>query len=181
MSLLDGISIEYMPIDQPPSDPDNPKDHDLGALTESFERFGFISPGILNEETGLLIVGHGRRDKLLEMYGRGEDPPDRVRVVDGVWLWPVIRGISLSDVDGKAYIIADNRHTELGGWNEPSLVQNLQELFLCEQSLKGTGFDVDDMQQMIDLLDPEFPEYDETIADEVIWTECPKCGHRFIE
>ena len=32
---------------------------------------------------------------------------------------------------------------------------------------------------MVDLDSIEFPEYDESVADEVEWNECPECGHRW--
>lgn len=44
----------------------NVKDHDLGAIHESMNRFGFTSPLLLNEKTGQLVAGHGRLQALLQ-------------------------------------------------------------------------------------------------------------------
>ena len=57
--------------------------------------------------------------------------------------------------------------------------------------LQGWGFDADTLRAWNDnaanlalMLEaeeeaPEFREYDESIADEVEWLECPECGHRW--
>ena len=74
----DAIRIEYMPLDKLQRWPRNPKAHDLGALHVSINRFGFITPLIVDERTGKLAAGHGRLDALQQMKARGADPPARI-------------------------------------------------------------------------------------------------------
>ncbi len=38
----------------------NVKDHDIGSIHESMNRFGFTSPLLMNEATNKLVAGHGR-------------------------------------------------------------------------------------------------------------------------
>lgn len=158
------LRIEYLPLEEIRPDPQNPKDHDLGLLAESFERFGFISPGAINEETGFLIYGHGRLKSLLQRKASGQDPPRGILVDDdGRWLMPIIRGIRLSEIEGQAYVLTDNYSSERGGWDETQRTDNL--IFLAKQNaLAGTGFDGDDVDRFIRLhrpeLLPEIPEPD---------------------
>ena len=42
----------------------NVKDHDIGAIHESMNRFGFTSPLLMNEATKKLVAGHGRVEAL---------------------------------------------------------------------------------------------------------------------
>lgn len=148
-----GLRIEYMRLDKIKRNKDNPKDHDLGALGESFRRFGFVMPMAINEETDDLLAGHGRLDKLEQGMIAGEEPPGRVRVdpADEMWMAPVIRGISMDEEDGKAYVVTDNRTTELGGWDDPLLAKVLLEVggANVEEGLRGTGFDANDLDYLI--------------------------------
>jgi len=146
------LNIDYVPLHELKRDPSNPKDHDLQALAESLERFGFVAPMGVNEATGMLLWGHGRLDQLQAWAAAGRPVPPGVRQAeDGTWLVPVVRGVHLPERDGQAYIIADNRLVELGGWNEPALVKTLIALAGDEaaEGLRGTGFDPDDLDRLV--------------------------------
>jgi hypothetical protein len=102
---------------------------------------------------------------------------------DGDWLVPVVRGVAFnSDAEIEAYLVADNRLTILGGWNEPELAGLLQDLAAQDTALlEATGYDADDLQALLDELTPnvEFKEYDESVEEEVKYCTCPNCGHEF--
>jgi len=128
---------------------------------QSMDRFGYVAPMVLNESNGRLLAGHGRLDELKMLKADGKPPPEGVQVKDGEWLAPVVMGIRLGAQAGKAYTIADNRMVELGGWDEPRLVDAL--ISLSNGNLDGTGYDRDDVDQLIrlyrpELLGPEPPE-----------------------
>lgn len=152
------LRITYRRIDETLPDPSNPKEHDLGGLAESFQRFGYVMPGAINETTGYLLAGHGRRAKLLEALARGEAPPDGIKVdaKDGMWRWPVVEGVRLSKADGRAYVLADNRLVEVGGWNEPALLESVRQAAAAAQDgLAGTGFTPHDVERLARLHDPD--------------------------
>lgn len=162
------LTIEYVPINEIKRAPRNAKEHDLGALNASVRRFGYISPMIRDERTGMLVVGHGRLDDLLGMKSRAEDVPKGIKVrADGMWLAPVVRGVRFaSDSEAEAYGIADNRITELGGWDEPLLVEALASLAAeGEEMLEGIGFDVDDLDEYAKSLGNEERETDDREED----------------
>ena len=146
------VRIEYMPLSKLRRWPRNPKDHDLGTLHQSISRFGFVSPIIIDERTGKLVAGHGRLDVLQQKKVAGEKPPARIKEVGDEWYVPVIRGISFnSDEEAEAYAIADNRTTELGGWDEVQLAEVLSDLAAAD-ALEGVGWDRDDVDQMLKLI-----------------------------
>jgi len=64
-----------------------------------------------------------------------------------------------------------------GGWDWDALanwegvdVGDLVEWGFSEEALLGAGIGLETI---------EFPEYDESIADEVEYIECPECGHKW--
>jgi hypothetical protein len=148
------IQVEYLPLSQIVGADINPKDHDIGQIYQSIKRFGFTQPIMMNENTGKLLAGHGRLQTLLQMKQGGEKIPNRIKEKDGEWLVPVLKGISFEDdMEAQAYLIADNRLTELGGWNTGELVDTLQELVEGGFSLDGVGYDFDDLETMVTQID----------------------------
>ena len=148
------IKVEYIPLADIVEADINPKDHDIGQIYQSIKRFGFTQPIMMNENTGKLLAGHGRLQTLQQMKQGGEKVPARIKEKDGQWLVPVLKGIAFEDdMEAQAYLIADNRLTELGGWNTGELVDTLQELVEGGLSLDGVGYDFDDLETMVTQID----------------------------
>src|SRR5262245_40706223 len=131
--------IEFMDLEAIPRAPRNPKGHDLEHIDGSFDRFGFVAPPMLDEKTGRLVAGHGRLDALVARKRAGGQPPARVRVAaGGAWLVPVIRGLVFaSSADAELYLLADNKLSELGGWDDAELGKVLTELAVDDVLLAG--------------------------------------------
>ena len=100
-------------------------------------------------ETGKLLAGHGRK-KALELMRRKElTIPDRLKEKDGDWLVPVVSGVQFdTEEEAMAYIIADNRLVELGGWNTPELLEAIAEIQESSPDLDDIGFN----ERELDLL-----------------------------
>lgn len=146
-------NIEYLPLSELMTrlHPDNPKSHDLGAIIQSYQTHGFVASGILDDRTGLFLAGHGRIQALNMMRKQGMGIPDGIRNGGDDWLVPVQVGYSSrNDVQAKAYIVADNKLTVLGGWNEPKLATLLQEVVVSvDVALESTGYDSEELDQLL--------------------------------
>lgn len=141
----DTIHVEYVDFEEVKEWPRNPKDHDLHEIRKSFTRFGFIKPILLDEGTGQLVAGHGRLDTLRLIMSSGGEPPRGVKVENGSWLVPVLRGVKFKDPqEAEAFLLADNRLSEIGGWKNDLLSEMIKELGGEVDLLFGTGFDIDD-------------------------------------
>jgi len=150
------IHIEYMAL----SDllgrfhPDNPKDHDLGAIIQSLKTFGYVSPGAIDEVSGLFVEGHGRTQATYMMQQQQMKIPKRIEARNGDWYLPVVRGIEFETPEQvKAYLVASNRLVELGGWDELKLTDVLEVLLEApeqahEPLFPATGFDEGDLQDL---------------------------------
>jgi len=142
--------IEYMPLEKIKRWERNPKDHDLGALHQSIDRFGFVAPLIIDGKNGKLVAGHGRLDALQQMKTSGSKPPKGIIVEKDSWLVPVREYQFKNNQEREAYSLADNRLVELGGYNEEQLAQVLSDLAASgEELLIGTGFDGNDIDNLL--------------------------------
>jgi hypothetical protein len=117
------VRIEYVPLSDIQKWPRNPKLHDKERIDKSIERFGFINPLVMDETSQRLVAGHGRLEALQGMKAAGKEPPKRIKVLkNGDWAVPVLKGVGFTnEQDAEAFLIADNRLVELGGWDEVGL------------------------------------------------------------
>ena len=119
----------------------NPKSHQVDTVLMSMGRFSYVSPMILDERTGRLVAGHGRLESLRKAKAEGKEPPDCIRVKNGDWFVPVVRGVAfVDDREAEAYLLADNQTTILGGWDDEELREIIERLGEADE-LAGTGFE----------------------------------------
>jgi hypothetical protein len=140
------IRVEYVDVETVKGWPRNPKRHDEPGLDASLERFGFTVPLMLDEKTGRLVAGHGRLEALLRRKMAGLPAPARVEAsANGdTWKVPVLKGVSFANKgEAEAYLIADNRLTEQGGWDNEALLAVVKDLTDAGVTFEGTGFPAD--------------------------------------
>jgi len=145
------LRTEYMSIKSMVRAPRNPKGHDGDRIERAMDRFGFMDPGVLDERTGRLVAGHGRLDGLIAMMEAGQSPPEGVELRGEDWYWPVTRGwASRSDVDAEAALVALNRLSEIGGWDDPGgLVAILEAVAKADAELVDIiGYTTDDLADL---------------------------------
>lgn len=181
------MRIEYMPIAQLKKWPTNPKNHDVEAIEASIREFDFIDPLIIDEKSKKMVAGHGRLEVVAEMKRKGEPPPKGINAHSGDWWLPVLRGKSFkSEAQAEAYLLANNRLVETGGWNadllRPALLRLKESEFMpaagwtpkeIERELKPpvdlsktpggkmTSFMASDIKQIVVMLPAS--QYEETL------------------
>jgi hypothetical protein len=150
MSNNTELRIEYVPLSELQRAPRNPKSHDHDGIERSMSRFGYVAPIIINDGTGRIVAGHGRLETLDRDKKAGKPAPARIKVRDdGEWLVAVLRGVSFqSDEEAEAYLIADNRLQEKGGWLDAQLAQMLNDIKGAGY-LEATGFTAIDLDKLI--------------------------------
>jgi len=73
---------------------------------------------------------------------------------DNMWLVPVMTGLEFeNEEEALTYLIADNKLTELGGWNEHNLLASLSSI---DKNLDGVGFDENDIQVLFENVDKDW-------------------------
>src|SRR5512147_3202580 len=115
-------------------------DAQVAQIAASIAEFGFNAPILVDSNAGI-VAGHGRLLAARKL-GLAEVP---VVVLD-----------HLSETQRRAYIIADNRLSELAGWDESVLAAELRELEAQGVDLALVGFSDSEMQEL--LADPDEPQ-----------------------
>jgi len=94
---------------------------------------------------------------------------------------PAIMLDHLTDIQRKAYILADNRIALNSGWDNELLSLELHDLTELDFNLDLIGFSVDDLRIVMGYgADFEAGTQDEQgKLDEISPTICPSCGHEF--
>jgi hypothetical protein len=112
------IRLEYVPLRQAQMWDwvQNPKEHDIGGIIESIQRYGFRDPPELDAALGAFVQGNGRVQALAMMRTHGDDIPKYIGETDGDWAVPVIFGADAeSEAAARAYAIDANNLVLSGG------------------------------------------------------------------
>ena len=187
---IEKLELRYIPLSQATRWDRNPKRHDIDALIESIERYGFGDPPKYDSRLEGLVYGNGRTEALERMSDTGHEPPRGVAVDDaGEWAIPVIFGVDAVSRDAAvAFAIDHNNLTLMGGgleftdlltiWDEESLQQILDEASGAADLL--VSFEAQDLSSLLDA--PDFEPVsadDQSRLDRKKHVHCPECGHEF--
>lgn len=146
---IEAPQLRYMRIDAVHAADINPKRHRLEDIKSSVRRFGMVSPAVMNEATGKLVVGHGRVTATKALMDAQEPMPSRVTAdEDGMWMVPILVVNFANDDEARAYLIADNRMTELGGWDTNELLAELHYLDSIDAAV-GIGWSVEELAKLL--------------------------------
>jgi DNA modification methylase len=134
--------IIYRPIDQLKPDPSNPRRHSkkqIRQIADSIKTFGFNVPVLVDADLKV-NAGHGR------LLG--------CRLL-GITEVPTLCLDHLTPEQARAFMIADNRLTEIATWDDRLLAQQFKDLSLLglDFSIEVTGFDMGEIDLRIASLD----------------------------
>ena len=107
----------------------------IEKIKNSIKEFGFITPVII-DENNMILVGHGRTQAAKEL---------------GIESLPYRRIDNLTDDQKRAYILADNKLSDLAEWDEDLLQIELEKI-----ELDMTDFGFEDFK--IEIEKPEITE-----------------------
>ena len=120
----DSVSVVYRRISGLKLDPGNPRAHSskqIRQIARSIETFGFNVPVLINSSSKV-IAGHGRI-LACQFLGRAEVP--------------TICLDHLTEAQARAFMIADNRLTEISVWDDRLLAEQLKDLSVVDLGLLG--------------------------------------------
>lgn len=143
------MEIKTVKINELKPHPKNPRVHPDSAidkLVRSIKEYGWTNPVLVSAD-GYVLSGHARL-KAAEKAGIEEVP---------------VIYLPLEGAKAEAYLIADNRLQDETDWDYEKLKDLLQELDTGEFDLELTGFDMEEIEDLIAQL--HVPE--EIIEDEV--------------
>jgi hypothetical protein len=134
----------------------NARTHDdaqVAQIAASIKEFGFNNPILIADDQSI-VAGHGRLAAARKL---------------GLTEVPVVRLSHLSDTQRKAYILADNRLALNAGWDNDLLKLELQELEIEGVDLEMLGFSKEELDGLLNSLEPT-----EGLTDEDAVPETPE-------
>ncbi len=117
-------------------------------LRSSLREFGFINPILIDRDYNV-IAGHGRL---------------AAAKAEGFSEVPCVYVDHLSEAQKKAYILADNRMAEDAGWDEDMLRVEIEALQEQAFDLALTGFDEDELADLLGGEEEQDDDFDEGAA-----------------
>jgi hypothetical protein len=162
----DLLELRYVPLSQAVLWDRNPKEHDIGGLTASIEKYGFRDPPAYDAALGAFVEGNGRIITLRMMHEQGHALPRGLAQVQdtGEWAVPVLFGVDAqSKAVAEAYAVDHNNLTMLGGefapwqvarmWRGDDYNALLQDL--AQQSQLPVSVDGDDLDALLAISERE--------------------------
>lgn len=154
---IDSTLIEYVDVTTLETHPKNARQGDVGAIITSIQANGWFGTIVAQRSTRYILAGNHRFMAALQV---------------GLTHVPVF-WVDCDDAQALRILVADNRTSDIGIWNEEDLKEILIGLD-AKDMLIGTGYDKEDLQKMIADIESE----DQTESEPRLVT-CPKCGEKF--
>jgi len=127
-----GLRRSLVPIETLEPFVGNPRVGDVAVLRESLRRFGQVRPVLVDGTQ--LVAGH----HLV-----------RAASEEG-WTHVAVSQHTFRDEDERrAYVLTDNRSSDLGSYDEQLLVEQLRALAEMDDGLAGTGYDSGDLDALL--------------------------------
>jgi ParB-like chromosome segregation protein Spo0J len=132
------LQIEYVPMDSIILNPKNPRDNDgaVDKILGSIEQFDWTNPILVRKTNNMIIAGHTRWKAAKKL---------------GIKTVPVIF-LDMSEKQADAYMLADNKLSELAGWDDESLAKIIADLQLQEIDVTTLGFAQDEIDALLSSL-----------------------------
>ena len=130
-----------VPIDSLAPDPANARRHgekNLAAIEASLRRFGQRTPIVVQAEGRIVRAGNGR---LAAAKALG-------------WIEIAAVIVEEANVEAAAFAIADNRTSDLAGWDDVALAEQLSAFEADNVDLEDIGFWKEDYQALLDGITP---------------------------
>lgn len=125
--------VEQTPLDALLPHPMNPRKGNVDKIVESIKVNGFYGVIVAQKSTKYILAGNHRWQAARHLD---------LASVPVMW-------IDCTDAEAKRIMLADNRMSDLAGYNQDSL-QDLLRSVVSDGDLRGTGFDMKDIQTLID-------------------------------
>lgn len=179
--MKETIKIKYIPINEIKPYPNNAKKHKVKWIEKSIKEFSFDQPIVVDKDM-VIIKGHGRYEAAKQLEYKKV---------------PVIVRDDLNKKQAAMSRLADNRTQQGGGFDQQSLIDEIDDLDLDLDILQEVGFNDGFFKKLgkedlaFELDDMEFDETVKRNSDKIalsivinkeqneIWEEYKKkCGRK---
>lgn len=133
---------DVVPMENLHLHPDNARKGNVGSIAASLERFGQVRPLLVQQQTNTIVAGN-HTYLAAQLLG---------------WSEIAVIRLPLSDEDARAYLLTDNRLSDLASYDDDGLLAVLEKVQQAG-GLEATGWTIDDMDDLTAALEriPEVP------------------------
>jgi len=124
--------ITITPIDRLTPHPDNPRQGDIGAITQSIEQNGWYGTLVAQHSTGHVLAGNHRLQAARQLG------------IESLPVW----WVDCDDTQARRILLADNRTNDLATYDNDLLTELLAGLASTDDLL-GSGYDGDDLDDLL--------------------------------
>lgn len=132
------IKHTIVDIDSVETHPNNVRQGDIGAISESLKVHGQYRPIVVDKRTNRILAGN-HTWKAAKTLGWTQINAGFIETKD--------------DDEALRILIADNRTTDLASYDDAELANLLKQLAETDEGLLGTAFDGDDLDQLLNDLE----------------------------
>jgi ParB-like chromosome segregation protein Spo0J len=154
---IESTLIEYVEVGSLKTHPSNAREGDIGAIITSIQENGWFGTIVAQQSTRYILAGNHRFMAAVQV---------------GMTHVPVF-WVTCDDAQALRILVADNRTSDIGHWDEEGLKDILVGLD-SQGMLLGTGYDKEDLEKLLAGMD-----YEDKSESEPKLVTCPKCGERF--
>jgi len=126
-----------VPIKKVKPHPRNVRQGDIGAITVSLSEHGQYRPIVVQRTTGHILAGNHTFHAAKSLG----------------WKEIAVTYVDCDDEAALRILLVDNRSSSLASYDEHALGDLLQELATTDRGLIGTGYDPDDLDDLLRLLE----------------------------
>ena len=127
------LSVQQVSIDDVSPHPRNVRQGDVGAIMESLSAHGQYRPIVVQKSTGSILAGN-HTWKAAKTLG---------------WKEIAVTYVDVDDEKALRILLIDNRANDLATYDDSQLADLLQMLASTEIGFDGTGFDGDDLDDLL--------------------------------
>jgi len=154
MNIVDELKSLAVDISSIKPDPRNARKHpdrNLEAIKKSLQTYGQRKPIVVNSRTGIIEAGNGLYQAAKELG------------------WEKIAAVKVNDDDdyAKGFSVADNQTALLAEWDFPILRDILEELDTGAFDMDATGFNTQDIEDLMTQFHIEEGQSDGDIPSEI--------------
>jgi ParB-like chromosome segregation protein Spo0J len=160
-------AVELVPIDSVQPHPANYREHDLGSIHVSIERFSLYLPLVVQGSSRWILAGTGRW-LALKQAGATEVP---------------VRWLDVDSRTARAILLADNWIPRRARDKDQELLDLMESLRQEDEELfEATGVEDDDIEALareIEEADTPLKLDSRKMVRQKKKVACPECGHKF--
>ena len=138
------LQTDYVALTQLTPHPRNVRQGDVGAISVSLAEHGQYRPIVVQRSTGHIVAGNHTYHAAAALG----------------WKQLAVTYVDVTDEQALRIMLVDNRTNDLASYDDTALSNLLAALAATDQTLTGTGYDEDDLDALIETLNP--PALDQT-------------------